>query len=108
MLRTLAIAGMIVLRSSAESTECAVEDVHYYDKTESGGDPAEVYTLRCADFMIRNRAEGSRFDPTLRVLFVGGTTESVKLQTPRIDTGGTHAIDRCFGKIRVRQLTCTW
>ena len=109
MVATLLIAASLKLSAgSMMASDCTVEDVRFYEKTESVGNGAPVYTRFCASFTIRNNSGGSRFDANVKASFADNTSDSVKVQTPRLQTGDTYPADICFGTVRVRELSCAW
>lgn len=104
----LGVSLLLLSRTTASRDECSLEDVHFYEKTESRGDPVQIYTRHCADFTVRNTSDGSRFDPTVEATFTDGTSAKEKLRTPRLDPSQTHPGDLCFGGVRIRKMTCSW
>ncbi len=103
------VAAVIMLGvESGASSDCSVEDVHFYEKTESSGDPVVVYTRYCTYFTIRNTSDGSRFDPRVEASFADGTRDAVKVKTPRMEPGAGYGADLCFGTVRIRELSCSW
>lgn len=110
-MRVLLAASLLLLSSMTMSGDgCSIEEVRLYEKTVGGGGPDDVRitTVHCADFLIRNTSDGSRFDPTVHASFSDGSSAKEKVKTSRIQPGETHPGDLCFGGARVRQLSCSW